>query len=465
MSQSRLRNYKHPILSFEHNLYNLGMHNPGRYCGFDTLVATDVLLFKLTHAQTGIEYKDPNNSVLGPIGILLTAQGTLLMEDDEVLSAGFAIDTNAGNGETRYDLIVLTHSQIQNTGGQDGIYSVIKGPISSPVFPLLADPLKQIIIGILEIPAGATDIADAIYTKAKCPDSGDGEDARLYENNIFRGLQGFNASNRTYTDWTIESDDVLSAVSVHSSLWELDGDANTFKLMPAGPTNIDGIKLKNVPLQDGTMIKLIINSNPAVRANRAWVPTQGSKGYRPFEFPPLMGNFYDPTAPGQNDNAIRPPTGKEWILHCIYVGDAWRVYSVTGENQEGEYVSWGALPSTVLSYSGGGTTIIPTVGGQLAWVKRGNICTIDMTKVFVVVAPAIAGSQFLFALGTSGVPAAKTGSAQHSSGGFFMKIGSYTFGAMCQVNPLTQLLSMYTCGLPEAGDHIMGAQISYECDY
>lgn len=460
--QKRLRNYKHSILSFEHNLYNLGMHNPGRYCGFDTMTPQGGLMFSINHTESGISYKDPNNSILGPFGMLLTPQGTLIMDDEEVVDELFVLETNAGNGEIRYDFLVFNHSQIQNSGGQPGTYSIIKGPINNPIFPVLTDPFKQIIVGIFEIPAGTADINACTYTKAKCPDSGDGEDARLYENNIFRGLQGFNTSNRSYTDWTVESDDIFSGSNVHSSLWELDGDANFYKIQPTGPVALDGIKLKNVPLQEGIEIKLLLNSFVAVRSNFAFYPSYAAKGYRGLFFFNESGNYLFPTgAPNQTTYAIRPPVGREWVITLQYFSNRWNLMSIDYNfNYFSHWQKTGAGMAPGFS--------VQTLSGQeINWYVKGNVCHLNFRVNSNVIALDGGGIQVSINLATAGLPLPRATGSQYTGSGTVTKEGSFTHAASVYTmgvssGPLAGIVFLNDRNPPVAGDHVIMGQLEYE---
>ena len=193
MAQQRLRDYGDRLDSFKHNLMSLGLHNPGRYAGFDSVMPIGALQFNIGHLGTGIKYKNQSFQVCGPTGILLTEQGVMTMEDGPI--GPLSLDTNAGNTSVRYDLLVATHAFNNIPGDNPVEYSIIKGPLFSSIKPLLADPLSQVLLGIFTIPAGAADLSGIYYQQSKCPDSGDGEDARITTPNIFKSYQGFAAQS------------------------------------------------------------------------------------------------------------------------------------------------------------------------------------------------------------------------------------------------------------------------------
>lgn len=197
MAQQRFRNYKNSLTSEQHNIFNLLTKVGGRYFGFDEIINKGVLDFSINHDQTGVRYKDSTNTLHGPCGAILTPQGVAILEDEETPT--LSIVSNSGNPSTRYDLIIFTHSFTSIPGGADGTYSVLQGPFGSSIKPIPDDPYKQVILGVLEVPPGATDISECIYQKSKAPDSGDGEDARLIHPNIFKAIQFWCASSRIYT--------------------------------------------------------------------------------------------------------------------------------------------------------------------------------------------------------------------------------------------------------------------------
>ena len=325
MAQKRLRDFEEELLSFEHNIWNLGLHNPGRYAGYDTLVPNVGLEFTIAHTATGIKYKNQTFDEIGPLGIALTPQGMILSEDAAI---ALEVDTNAGNTQVRYDLVVLNHIYTSITGGSAGTYSIIKGTVGSPVKPVLADPFLQTAIGIIEIPANATDANVFIWHKSKCPDSGDGEDARLFSPNLFQAYQGLNKSIIVNS-----VTDTYTTGSHVSNLWTLGNDGSQFT-MNVAHSLIDGIVIKDVPLQEGMRAYLLITNNHTVRESRYFEaePTKYGKGYRGFTINPGLGNVVIP--PSQNGGGssfgIQPAVGETWELEVVLIDNRWYVAAING---------------------------------------------------------------------------------------------------------------------------------------
>ena len=348
--QSRLRDYKETIESFPHNIFNLGLHKPGRYMGFDSvLINVNPLQFQIRHNGTngGLQYKDPNNTIVGPIGVALTPQGTLIIED-ELVETLLTINTNAGNPSVRYDLVVLNHSQVQVAGGQAATYSIIQGNVGSSEKPVLTDPLKQTLLGWWEIPAGATTLNPPCkYVKAKCPDSGDGEDARIETPNFFQSIQ---SQKKSGTTLTVETHEVIAS-SITAHLWELENDGNVFDIMPLAASTFDGFKIKDITPQNGTRIYIRANSNLLFRNMENWVPTFGAQGFKPLNINQSMGNTVTEDS-GQGNRGVKPAAGEIWELEFVYDAGKWYLSKIGGVSGAGS----GLLKGMTIPWYGDLTT-------------------------------------------------------------------------------------------------------------
>lgn len=338
MGQTRLRDYLNPILSFNHNLFNLGMHNPGRYAGYDTVnwTALNALTFLIAHTNTGINYKDQNESVKGPNGVALSPQGGLIMESAPVGDDNgnpLALVTNAGNSFTRYDILVMSHSYVVEPGGQDALYSIVQGPIGASTIPTVADPLHDIIIGIFEIAADASGSNGTItWTPSRCPDSGDGEDARLELINTFSKLQQWNTSSTNYTAGTTSYSN-YGGTGITGKGLSLKTDGNTFRVIPTSgsPFNLAALYFDNVPLQDGVKISLVVNQYLTTIFNStvALPSADYNDGYRA-----IMGNvaFQTGTVLGTS-NQIVPVASATWELQLRY-----DIHKTTAGGQTGAWI-------------------------------------------------------------------------------------------------------------------------------
>lgn len=333
MAQTRLRNYKHAILSFEHNIFNLGLHaQGGRYVGFDSITRLTALTFRVNHDGTGVSYKNQINQTKGPHGILLTPQGVIIMED-AAITEDMAIETNLGNAEYRYDIIICSHSHIVLAGGQAATYQVVKGPLSNPIKPVLSDPLKQTLIGVIEIPPNASDIGDCKYTKAKCPDSGDGEDARILDVNQFKALQQQNLSGTTYAAHSDESIDG----GLTAKLWAFESDGNVFKAIAPGYTYIDGFRIKDSILQQGTRIYIRANDKVAFRMSYNFEGgAKYGRGYRALVLPAGLCNTS--LAGGSSLLGVIATTGDTWEYEFLYIDGRWLLISIGGANSSSSFM-------------------------------------------------------------------------------------------------------------------------------
>lgn len=337
MAQTRLRDYKDDLGSFEHNLFNLGVHGPGRFAGFDTLISTgnvgNTREFEIRHTGTGFSYKNAINNVIGPIGVVMTPQGVLIQESAPI--GPLAPDTNAGNALTRYDLVYLTHDYVVADGGQAATYGIIKGAVGVSIKPILADPLKQVAIGIIELPPNASNAAEFIWHKSKSPDSGDGEDARLTYPNSFKKTQSQNKSERIYDNPTESG--VFNAIT--ANFWDFDNDGNVYTIQANAGRYIDGIKIHDVPIQEGMRIHVMVLDNTLLRENPAWLADPiASKGYKAIRIPPGLGNENIGNALGGSPWGVRPAAGEEWELELLFYKDRWTLLKIGGAGVKSPHV-------------------------------------------------------------------------------------------------------------------------------
>lgn len=404
--QTRLRNFKNDLLSFEHNVMNLGLHNPGRYAGFDTInIVTDPLGFTLT-STTGARYKTAINQAKGPMGVWLTPQGVIIMEDEAL---NFTIETNAGNPSIRYDLIIANHNFVKLAGGQNATYSIIKGPLANAILPALLDPLKQIILGVLEISPGATAVAETSvestypnpfynpslpdsvlnqptltrsvlvggvsYQKSRSPDSGDGVDARIYEPNNFQALQQRKKSSVNLLPLVDLSGGVgtgllqrqftknFSFNGVGGVLWELPSDGNIFKLVPnvfqdliTTMNVVDGIRFKGAPIQEGAEIKIFASRSFMFRDDLTdGLPTDRlNEGYRGLRIPLSFKNS------GINGGTgVRAATGEIWLFCLTFNEGKWQLTDIQNRGSS-------AITAPVQTETGG------TISGYSMLDRFGN---------------------------------------------------------------------------------------------
>lgn len=164
--QTRYHNYKRGLISIDENQRLLGIVKPGRYAGFDTMSNISGLSCEINHTQTGIQKTKLDLTQTPLTGVFVTPQGVVINEDAPI---NVVFDTNSGNAQARVDLIIYSHSHITTPGGANALVSVVKGPISSFTLPALPNPATQIIMGIMVIPANATNLSGAKYLPSTVP--------------------------------------------------------------------------------------------------------------------------------------------------------------------------------------------------------------------------------------------------------------------------------------------------------
>lgn len=378
MTQTRLRNYLNPLTSFDHNKANLGMHNPGRYAGFDTVqwAALNSLSFLIAHTGTGITYKDANENVVGPSGVLLTPQGGIIFDGAPVgtdTGTVLTLDSNAGNTNIRYDILVCSHSFVVEAGGQNALYSIVKGSTSSPTIPSVTDPLHQIIVGVFKIQPGATGSNGTIrWIPSECPDSGDGKDARLELINTFNQLQQWNTSSTNYTAGTTTYSN-YGGTGITGMGISLNTDGNTFRIIPSsgGAFNLAALLFDGVTIQDGTRISLVVNQYLKTIFNSTVALTSGdyTKGYRA-----IMGNItFQTGTPLGTSNQIVPVASATWELQLRY--------DINKSTAGGQTGAWIIVGIGMMDDPTKFTPVVPPTPPNYPWVPAAFTATIDNSQV------------------------------------------------------------------------------------
>lgn len=167
MAQERWWNWQDDDSTFRLNWRDLGIHEPGRYRGFDGDLTFAPLQLNLVHTSTGVTKTKLNLTTTPKIGVWLSKQGCVITEDSNII-----IPITAGNTLPRIDLIVGQHEYTQIVGGTAATYSVITGtPSLTPVAPTLPFPEKQVILGALYVPANMISLTGpgVVYTPTKVP--------------------------------------------------------------------------------------------------------------------------------------------------------------------------------------------------------------------------------------------------------------------------------------------------------
>lgn len=165
-------NYKSPVQSFEvANERFLGLIEPGRVRGFDEIfVTTPGLVFGISHELTGIQKVAKDGVTLSAkTGVLMTKQGTIAHFEDEI--EALAVNTNAGGGAERIDVIYFQHSYQESTSPNLGIVGIQEGTpgAGEPALPVGTQMVK---LGTITMPDNASAVLTTYYTPAYVPGIG-----------------------------------------------------------------------------------------------------------------------------------------------------------------------------------------------------------------------------------------------------------------------------------------------------
>lgn len=356
MAQKQYVKYLDPLISWIQNTSFLGILNPGRYCGFDSLQVTGANAIRIGHTQTGVKTRDFNQTLLGPWGTWVSKQGVIIQETSFIPNTNFVIDSNAGNDFWRYDVLVGEHEYVPISGEQtDATYFIIKGQTSSYSFdgvllPPLPNPDKQVILAIIAIPPQETSMlsSNIKLIKVRTPDTGAEIDAKLNEPNSFKAIQQ-----------ELFSPNIIYSPESEGK-WLLSNKGNGFNILPTpasygGITNnvpqphkLNAIRIEDAPVQKGTKITLRVNGNVAIFND--YMPDTNTnywfnRGYRPIVFDKRFCN-YKVNDGGTERNVLRAskpftitpnypkgdPQETYMILTLELIQDKWVVKDVFHQN-------------------------------------------------------------------------------------------------------------------------------------
>jgi hypothetical protein len=240
------------------------------------------------------------------------------MEDAPI--AGFSVDSNIGNTADRLDLLVANLEYIPFGPQTPATYSIIKGPVGNPVRPALTDPDTQIVLGVIKVfKAGINPFVlngPAIeYEKERCPDSGDGTDARLDSPNAFKRI-----------NMQAEAVITLTNAGEPTDHYTLPKTANTFRYSADGEgfKKIKAFKIDDVgAAEDGTAIEMYVNGN--LHFMQVQISTQNTNlGYRGLGVPASLQMGTHEGAP-----VITTRINQPVILRFLKINGFWYITSIT----------------------------------------------------------------------------------------------------------------------------------------
>lgn len=167
MSQRQYTTFQADILSFELRDALLGTLKPGRYMGYDTMAeyqaqAADNVYCRFTHPAGMNKYDQASPPALeAQRGVAITTQGTIIAEDGNVDVTVTLI--NGGASDTVVHLLYMEHVYDGAVPGANNATYGIKSGTEGGGVPSLTSPTKQVVIGTIIEPAGATQFSHLVY--------------------------------------------------------------------------------------------------------------------------------------------------------------------------------------------------------------------------------------------------------------------------------------------------------------
>jgi hypothetical protein len=164
--QTRFWNFEDNDSTFLLNQRLVGIIDAGVYRGYDPAPFQADRTLRLFHNITGAD-QVWLDLITAKVGVLVTRQGVIIKEDTVI-----ELPIELGSSLPRKDLIVCEHSYLEETGGRQALYSVIRGtPAENPIEPNFTKSTQQIRLGSILVPAGMQILTDegVVYDKEIMP--------------------------------------------------------------------------------------------------------------------------------------------------------------------------------------------------------------------------------------------------------------------------------------------------------
>ena len=124
----------------------------GLYRGFDFVPSANMNLGLAHNVSNVFKETKTDATQTNALGVIITPMGVDIKED-----AAISLSISVTTTHPRIDIVVVTHEQVQTSGGSAAVYSIIQGvAAASPVAPVLTFPTKQVLLGTLTLPASCT---------------------------------------------------------------------------------------------------------------------------------------------------------------------------------------------------------------------------------------------------------------------------------------------------------------------
>ncbi len=164
MAQKQYTTYQQDILSFELRDALLGIINPGRYKGFDSMSeyqtqAGNDVYCRISHSNGISKYDKQNIPVLEAVrGVAVSTQGTIIAEDGDV----DVTITVSNDPSVTFHIIYMQHYYVEIQGVNPATYGVELGTPGA-YLPTLSDSTRRVIIGVVIEDANTTDFNGLTY--------------------------------------------------------------------------------------------------------------------------------------------------------------------------------------------------------------------------------------------------------------------------------------------------------------
>lgn len=178
MVQKRFINYKASVDSFPLGEQHLGVFKPGRYNGFDEMVAVDNQTLDIKH-EGKITKSDADGTGVNLYGVLITPTGTVIHQEGKI---SVNLPTNSAppfeEEQKRTFILICEHNYQAVKGGVEASYFLIANPDSGTEPIELPNNRSQVILGVITKNYHNNSLS---YVPSRVPNLGDQDARDIYD--------------------------------------------------------------------------------------------------------------------------------------------------------------------------------------------------------------------------------------------------------------------------------------------
>jgi hypothetical protein len=195
MTQIRYFDFGTPQTGWTDAQQFLGVLEPGRYKGFDTISIINGTTLSVVHSsQRGLISPSIGQLDSAPTGVWVTNQGVVVKEDATIVGLANAGLDNTMNTDKRIFAVYGQHQYAASVGGTVATYGIKAGSMEG-LYPVLDFPKTQVVLLYVHVPAGENATGSGVYVELPRMAALGYEDTALIDwENVFNRTQQWKQS-------------------------------------------------------------------------------------------------------------------------------------------------------------------------------------------------------------------------------------------------------------------------------